>query len=120
MGISTHVLDVELGRPAVGVVLRLHQAADVKGLMWNRVREGITDEDGRCRTLVPDAEVVATGVYRIRFETAPYFAEMGREGLYPFVDVVFEVRDGRDGQERGHYHIPLLLAAHGFSTYRGS
>jgi len=28
---------------------------------------------------------------------------------------VFEVDESRD-----HYHIPLLLSPHGYSTYRGS
>ena len=58
--------------------------------------------------------VAEAGVYRVRFETAAYYAETGREGLYPYVEIVFAVRDER------HYHIPLLLTANGFSTYRGS
>ena len=36
-------------------------------------------------------------------------------GLYPYVEIAFEVRDS--GQ---HYHIPLLLTANGYTTYRGS
>jgi 5-hydroxyisourate hydrolase len=35
--------------------------------------------------------------------------------IYPYVDVAFTVAD--PGQ---HYHIPLLLTANGYTTYRGS
>jgi 5-hydroxyisourate hydrolase len=36
-------------------------------------------------------------------------------GLYPYVDVVFEVKP-----DQPHYHLPLLLTANGYTTYRGS
>ena len=36
-------------------------------------------------------------------------------GLYPYVDIVFTV-----AAPDQHYHIPLLLTANGYSTYRGS
>jgi len=113
MGISTHVLDVEMGRPAAGVAVRLEFSAD-GGVGWSRVRDGVTDGDGRCRTLVPDGEMAGVGTYRVRFATAAFYTETGREGLYPYVEIVFAVRDER------HYHIPLLLTANGYSTYRGS
>ncbi len=37
------------------------------------------------------------------------------DGLYPYVEIVFTVSDGEQ-----HYHIPLLLTANGYTTYRGS
>ena len=40
---------------------------------------------------------------------------MGLVGLYPWVEIAFEVRDAK-----GHYHVPLLLTANGYTTYRGS
>ena len=41
--------------------------------------------------------------------------ESGLKGLYPYVEIVFEIADAKQ-----HYHIPLLLAANGYTTYRGS
>jgi 5-hydroxyisourate hydrolase len=35
--------------------------------------------------------------------------------LYPYVEIVFTVADPAQ-----HYHIPLLLTANGYTTYRGS
>jgi 5-hydroxyisourate hydrolase len=53
--------------------------------------------------------------YRIRFATAEYFSAQKLTGLYPYVDIVFTVAEPEQ-----HYHIPLLLTANGYSTYRGS
>ena len=36
-------------------------------------------------------------------------------GLYPWIEIVFAVADPAQ-----HYHIPLLLTANGYTTYRGS
>jgi 5-hydroxyisourate hydrolase len=54
-------------------------------------------------------------MYRIRFETTSYYERNHLEGLYPYVEIVFTVSAGRQD-----YHIPLLLTANGYTTYRGS
>jgi 5-hydroxyisourate hydrolase len=54
-------------------------------------------------------------MYRLRFETTSYYKRNQLEGLYPYVEIVFMVSAGQQ-----HYHIPLLLAANGYTTYRGS
>jgi 5-hydroxyisourate hydrolase len=112
MGISTHVLDTACGRPAAGVPVSLErqQAAE-----WRVVHSDKTDADGRCRQLLPIGAVLEVGVYRVRFETAVYYGAQRVAGLYPYVEIAFEVRDSEQ-----HYHIPLLLTANGFTTYRGS
>jgi 5-hydroxyisourate hydrolase len=111
-GISTHILDVSLGRPAadVSVVLehRLHGE-------WKVLLTSSTDGDGRVRQLLPSGIPLLTGAYRIVFDTAAYFESVGVDALYPSVEITFLVRD----MSRA-YHIPLLLAANGYSTYRGS
>ena len=55
------------------------------------------------------------GIYILRFNTALYYATQGIEGLYPYVEIAFIVTPGQT-----HYHIPLLLTANGYTTYRGS
>ncbi len=74
---------------------------------------GTTDADGRCKTLLGESALQA-GTYRIRFATAEYFAAQKLTSLYP-VSIVFTVAFFDQ-----HYHIPLLLTANGYSTYRGS
>lgn len=110
--ITTHVLDIARGRPAIGVPVLLEIRDGERA--WRVVGEGTTDEDGRVRTLLaPTALEVAT--YRISFDTGAYFRTHGIEGFYPEVSIVFAVRDGTS-----HYHVPLLLSPYGYSTYRGS
>ena len=111
--ISTHILDIAQGQPAKNVPVRLErQDASGKWLLLGWAR---TDQDGRCPELLPKKETLTPGVYRLGFETATYFAECKRDGLYPLIEITFQVRKG---QKR--FHLPLLLSANGFTTYRGS
>jgi 5-hydroxyisourate hydrolase len=110
--ITTHVLDTARGRPAAGVRVTLERA---ELGAWSIVGAGATDADGRLRTLVPDGAPGAAGTYRIRFDTGAYFEATGQSGFYPYVEVIFEVRDAG-----AHHHVPLLLSPFGYSTYRGS
>lgn len=111
MGLSTHILDTALGRPAADVSLTLSQ---LQGESWEEIGTGTTDADGRCRTLLGQHSLEAA-TYKIRFATAEYFSAQKLTGLYPFVEIVFTIADPAQ-----HYHIPLLLTANGYTTYRGS
>ena len=110
--ITTHVLDTALGKPAVGVKIRLDLA---EGAGWKSLGEGTTDGDGRLRTLLAPGSQLEAGAYRLRFETGEYFSGLGVAGFFPTVDITFIVRESG-----GHYHVPLLLSPFGYSTYRGS
>ena len=112
MNISTHVLDLALGKPASGVPLKLERQ-ESSGT-WSLVSSAQTDQDGRCSQLLNDGKSTA-GIYRLQFDTATYFAARKVETLYPVVEVTFQVRDSKS-----HFHIPLLLNANGYTTYRGT
>ena len=115
MGLSTHILDTALGKPAANVEITLfvwHENAG--GGQWQQIGSGRTDADGRCRTLLGDQPLRALD-YKLRFMTAAYFHGLTMESLYPDVEISFTVRNPEE-----HYHIPLLLAANGYTTYRGS
>jgi len=110
--ITTHVLDTALGRPAAGVPVRLER---VQAGSTEMLGHGMTDADGRLRDLAPPGPALLPGTYRLTFDTGAYFGAQELEGFYPRVSIDFEVRDGLE-----HYHVPLLLAPYGYSTYRGS
>lgn len=110
--ISTHILDTALGRPAADVEVSLERLHSGE---WLPEGAGATDIDGRCRSLLQQPEVLTPGLYRIRFETAAYYERIGVQGLYPYVEIAFQVRAGQP-----HYHIPLLLTPNSYTTYRGS
>jgi len=82
---------------------------------WRVLASARTDQNGRCAQLLPENETLTSGVYRLVFDTAAYFSAHKLDGLYPFVEIVFHVRDGEQ-----HFHIPLLLSPNGYTTYRGS
>ena len=110
--LSTHILDVSRGRPASGVPIQLFRLAeDEKG--WNKVGEGITDDNGRIGTFLPESTENA-GIYKLRFETRDYFRKQNQDSIYPFVEVVFEIRG------TAHYHIPITMSANGYGTHRGN
>jgi len=107
-GITTHVLDAVLGIPAAGIAVRLEKR---EGDAWSAVSSGITDSDGRCRGLCPDAK---PGPYRLTFST----------GRLP-------------GAKRPHQHLPgdfhhlhlqrqaalppaLLLSDNSYTTIEGA
>jgi 5-hydroxyisourate hydrolase len=112
MGISTHILDTSLGRPAAGVSVTL---AYMTNGLWAQLNDAVTDANGRCLHLLPQMQALQSGFYRIHFKTEMYYQQNHLEGLYPYIEIVFTVSECQQ-----HYHIPLLLTANGYTTYRGS
>ena len=111
--ITTHVLDVSIGRPAADIPVQLHrQAYDGR---WDQIGSQKTDGDGRARNLISDGELLVPALYRLTFEVGPYFRKNQVDGFYPEVTIAFTVKDAAQ-----HYHVPLLLSPFGYSTYRGS
>jgi 5-hydroxyisourate hydrolase len=104
--VSTHVLDAVTGRPATGVPVAL---TDTDGAVLAAAR---TDDDGRVADLYTGE---LSGIYRLRFDTAAYFAEQGTPAFYPEIVVAFEIDDAA-----AKYHVPVLLSPYAYSTYRGS
>lgn len=110
-GLTTHVLDLSLGRPAQGVMVRL--AREAAG-GWKPVAERVTDADGRVKDFLGGA-ALEKGRYQLTFATGEYFRARGDRSFHPEIPVVFEVSDPDQ-----HHHVPLLLSPFGYSTYRGS
>ena len=115
MGLSTHILDTSLGRPAANVSVKLFEyQVNVAGGAWEHLSSGFTDSDGRCKTLLTGL-ALRQSIYKIIFETESYFQDLHTPTLYPYIDIAFTIADPAQ-----HYHIPLLLTANGYTTYRGS
>jgi 5-hydroxyisourate hydrolase len=111
--ISTHVLDIAQGQPARNVTVRLERRENTGN--WVALGSARTDADGRCVQLLPSDDALRAGLYRLSFDTASYHHEQKVHGLYPVVEVTFQVQEGE-----WQFHIPLLLSPHGYTTYRGS
>ena len=106
MSLSTHVLDAVSGRPATGVPVTLLDAHDAV------LAAAVTDDDGRIANL---GDELSAGIFRLRFDTATYFAAQGITGFYPEIVIAFEITDAA-----ARHHVPVLLSPYAYSTYRGS
>lgn len=109
--LTTHILDTTKGRPASGVRLSLYRQNEEE---WKEIGLGTTNPDGRVMSLLNKDAFLEPGIYKMRFETGEYFNKEGIESFYPFVEIIFNITT------KEHYHIPLLISPHGYSTYRGS
>lgn len=109
--ITTHILDTERGRPVAQVKVTLCQR---QGDALKLINHATTNEDGRVEQWHQPL-AVTEGEYQLTFDVQSYFASLGVASFYPSVAIHFHVNDSQQ-----HYHVPLLLAAHGYSTYRGS
>ena len=110
--LSSHILDVSKGMPAPGVTIKLEKFND-KTKAWTFVEDKVTDKNGRVPDFLPNSKS-NLGIYKLTYLTSDYFKKMKEESFYPWVEVVFELKDGE------HYHVPITLSAYGYSTYRGN
>lgn len=110
--LSTHILDIQKGSPAPGVPILLYRW-NPSDETWAQIDEGVTDRNGRIADFLSHKNN-NEGIYKLRFETAPYFAGQKEKSIYPFIEVIFQIRGN------GHYHIPLTVSANVYSTYRGN
>lgn len=110
--LSSHILDISKGMPATGVTIKLEKLQKDK-VSWNIIDQKMTDNAGRVGNFLPSDKSNA-GIYRLTFLTQDYFKQSNTESFYPFIEVVFEIKDDK------HYHVPITLSAFGYSTYRGN
>jgi 5-hydroxyisourate hydrolase len=99
MSLTTHVLDTVLGAGAAGMKV------DVTGPNGESATVTL-DEDGRASLL----EELAAGTYEISFHAGAYQNAV----FFGIIPVRFNVEDPAQ-----KHHIPLILSAYGYSTYRG-
>ncbi len=110
--LSTHVLDLTIGKPAVGMRIEL----------WNldgkphQLKAVVTNADGRTDEPLLVGPTMAVGTYELLFFVKDYFVTHHRDS--PFLDRVpvrFVIADAT-----AVYHVPLLVTPWAYQTYRGS
>jgi 5-hydroxyisourate hydrolase len=116
-GLTTHVLDTALGKPAEGLRIDLFS---VEGDLRKLLKTVETNADGRVDggpILVGDS--FKAGTYELIFHAGDYLRASGTALPHPaFLDLV-PIRFGI-ADTAAHYHVPLLISPYGYSTYRGS
>ncbi len=118
-GLTTHVLDTVLGRPAAGVRNRIVRTDAADGARV-RIATARTNKDGRTDAPLIAARKARPGGSSCCSTSAIISADVGGRGRRTtgFLDVVpirFSIAD-----PSAHYHVPLVATPWSYSTYRGS
>jgi 5-hydroxyisourate hydrolase len=88
--ISTYIIDLATGRPAVGVQVRLGRQDQGR---WRSVARAVSGADGR---IAPDEKGewrVDSGLYCLTYDTTAYFAELGQMSSFLEIVITFAVSD---------------------------
>jgi 5-hydroxyisourate hydrolase len=110
--LSTHVLDISIGKPGAGISVQLWQ---LDGDSRKLLRSTITNLDGRTDAPLLGPDEVIVGEYELIFQVGNYFQRMGKETFLQDVPIRFQVTRPEES-----YHVPLLVSPWSYSTYRGS
>lgn len=114
--LTTHVLDTATGCPAADLRIELYRIAGERRELLLSVT---TNADGRCDGPLLQGEQFVRGTYELVFHAGAYLRASGVAlPEPPFLDLV-PIRFGIAVTDQ-HYHVPLLISAYGYSTYRGS
>ena len=114
--LTTHVLDTARGCPAAGIGILLYR---VTGDSRAQIAGTVTNADGRTAAPLLTGAAFQVGLYEVVFGAGDYLRATGQvTGAMLFLDQI-PIRFGI-GDAGAHYHVPLLLSAYGYSTYRGS
>ncbi|SDP29865.1 hydroxyisourate hydrolase [Phyllobacterium sp. OV277] len=113
--LTTHVLDTASGKPAANLQIDLLRLESDR---FSTLLSTRTNQDGRCDAPLLAGAEMRSGTYELRFHVGAYLGEQQSGDREPFLDVV-PIRFGISDEE-AHYHVPLLVAPYGYSTYRGS
>jgi 5-hydroxyisourate hydrolase len=114
--LTTHALDIMHGRPAAGLRVDFFrwQAEE-----YRPSRTLLTNRHGRTDEPFLDGASMARGRYQLLFHVGDYFAALGvvlpAPRFFDRVPVRFAIADPRTD-----YHVPILVAPWGYSSYRGA
>jgi 5-hydroxyisourate hydrolase len=84
-----------------------------------KLRESVTNNDGRLDGPLLSGDNMLAGTYELLFYVGDYYRSLGFGTDTPMFLEEVPIRF-RIGSADEHYHVPLLIAPGGYSTYRGS
>lgn len=130
--ITCHILDTLTGLPAANIPVEIELLAPAPSSPVSF--KALTNSDGRVPVWTTESEKDMQALFETfeqnqdlkwvaRFDVEGYFKERGIKPFFPEVEIRFLTQGfGADakGEERGHWHVPLLLGPYSYTTYRGS
>lgn len=114
--LSTHALDMYLGKQAAGIRIDFSKK---EGDAWKLIKTVTADADGRVPENLLTAETIAVGRYELLFYVEEYYKAAGVTLSAPsYLDTVPVRIAIFDAKQR--YHVPLYFSPWSFMSYRGS
>ena len=108
--LTTHVLDIQNGRPAAGLSIALWRLHEGERVLLKNV---VTNLEGRTDDPLLNRFEMLAGDYELVFQAGAYFGI--EKAFFNEIPVRFRIADPKDG-----YHVPLLVSHWAYHTYRGS
>jgi 5-hydroxyisourate hydrolase len=110
--LSTHVLDLTLGKPAAGMEIELWHL----GEETQQLKVIVTNADGRTDDPLLGPDELRAGDYQLVFKIKDYFERRGVDcPFFVYAAIFFRIADPTVS-----YHVPLLVTPWAYNTYRGS
>jgi 5-hydroxyisourate hydrolase len=110
--LSTHVLDIQNGGPAVGLSIALWRLQEGERVL---LKDVVTNFEGRTDEPLLDTSEMQAAEYELVFQVGAYFGTEPEKSFLNAVPIRFRIVDPAEG-----YHIPLLVSRWAYNTYRGS
>lgn len=114
--LSTHALDMFLGKQAAGIRIDFSR---LEGSAYKLIKTVRANEDGRVPENLLTAETIAVGRYELLFYVEEYYKKAGVKLTEPaYLDTVpvrIAIFDAKQP-----YHVPLYFSPWSFMSYRGS
>jgi 5-hydroxyisourate hydrolase len=110
--LSTHVLDIQSGRPANDLSIGLWRLDEGKRIF---LKDVVTNMEGRTDEPLLESSEMQAGEYELVFQVGSYFGMEPEKSFLNEVPLRFRIVNPEEG-----YHVPLLVSPWAYSTYRGS
>lgn len=108
--LSSHVLDSLRGTHAAGIRCVLYRIDDKARVP---VVDVGADAEGRISMALEFAAEAAEAEFELVLHAASYFADQGQHATGCVREVVLRFH----AAQGGHYHLPVMLAPHSYSTW---
>ncbi|KAE9415778.1 hypothetical protein Angca_003718 [Angiostrongylus cantonensis] len=82
--VSTHILDISLGRPAEGVTILAYVE---EGGQWKLIGNRSTTADGRVPWVSPNVALTRAN-YKLQFMIGNYYEKLSIQTFYPYVEAL--------------------------------
>ena len=107
--ITSHTLNGNNGTHAAGIAVTLSRLGQVNEVIFATVM----DQGGRLEQEITPDQIDPKATYELVFETGTYWSEQNVTGAISQIVLRFLMPD-----QKGHYHMPVILSPHSYTVWR--